>query len=186
MEASYDSALQLMAHRGCAIYLSKGAGLQCFFRRTASRPGCLSACIHFFILALTGSKSGAEGLEGQGSAPGELRMLLRGAISRWRPVVFCKESWAAFAESCIFFLLLLLFTNRAFHLGMKRLIAIGFSQPCTIREGVERMRGCNKKKRKISFCLALTIAKDFYCCSSTRWFLPSRPSELGCGVALPY
>lgn len=67
VEAWYDSALQMMSHRGCTIYLSKGAGLQCFLRIAASRPGCLGACIHFVIVALTGSKSGAKkGQRGRG------------------------------------------------------------------------------------------------------------------------
>ena len=54
------------------------------------------------------------------------------------------------------------------------------------REGREKMRGC-KKKRKISFHLALTIAKDFYCCCSRRWFLSSRLSctQIWCGSAMP-
>lgn len=149
VEASYDSALQKMSHRGCAIYLSKGAGLQCFFRRTASRPGCLSACIHFFILALTGSKSGAKrGWRGKG-APRENSEWCREeqfvAGDLW---YFAKKAGLLLLRAAFF--LSLLFTNRAVHLGVKRLIAIGFSQSCTVfyqpgKEG--RAREAVKKEK---------------------------------------
>ena len=134
----------------------KGAGLQCFFRRTASRPECLTACIHFFILALTGSKSGAKrGWRGKGAPQGGLRMMSAGAISCWRPVVFCKESWAAFAESCNFFVAIVYKPSHSFRIETLNCIWL-FSVLYSLvpaKEGGERMRGCKKREKLVSVWL---------------------------------
>lgn len=64
---------------------------------------------------------------------------------------FAKKAGLLLLRAAFFFVSLLLFTNQAVHLGVKHLIAIGFSQSCSLlpaREGEERMRGCKKKKKK--------------------------------------
>lgn len=98
-------------------------------------------------------------------------MMWREAVSCWRAVVVCRGSRAAFAESCRI-LSLLLFTIRAVHFRMKRLIAVGFSQVCTVSyQPQEEGTGC--KGEEIVSVWLLTIGKGFYCHCSGSWFLAS-------------
>lgn len=82
-------------------------------------------------------------------------MMSRGAICRWRPVVFCKESRAAFAESCIFFVAIVYKPSRSFRsetFNCNWLFSVLYSL-LPAREGGESERGCKKREKLVSVWL---------------------------------
>lgn len=115
----------------------------------------MSPClIYFFILSLTGCKSGVRrGQRGKRAPLESSEWCQEEQFPYRRPGISCKESWAAFAESCIFWVTVVVCK---LHLGVKHLIVIAFSQHYGVfcqpgKEG--KRREAAKREKLVSICL---------------------------------